>query len=99
MDDDESAAIQIMLKPIGDTWQKECAKQSRAIMNGKKSTFTLNPFKLIYRLITALISSQDENTPKQEEKNTSALSQERAKTVDEKGEKTGFETIIRIIVT
>jgi len=53
-------------------------------MNGKKSNFTLNPFKLIVMIFSALLSSQDENKTPEKENNTSALSQDRAKTVDEK---------------
>jgi len=53
-------------------------------MNGKKSNFTLNPFKLIVMIFSALLSSQDDNKTPEKENNTSALTQERAKTVDEK---------------
>jgi len=53
-------------------------------MNGKKSNFTLNPFKLIVMVFSTLLSNQDENKTPEKENNTSALSQDRAKTVDEK---------------
>ena len=39
LEDDESAAVQIMLKPVDDDWQYECAKASTAIMQWKKNKF------------------------------------------------------------
>jgi hypothetical protein len=32
LEDDESAAIQILLRPIDDDWQADCSKASTAIM-------------------------------------------------------------------
>jgi len=37
LEDDESAAIQIVLKPIDDDWQSDCSKASTTIMKGKKA--------------------------------------------------------------
>ena len=99
LEEDESAVIQVLLKPIDDDWQHYSAKESSKIMSGKKSKFTLNPFKLLVMFFGALISSNDEKNPSEKDNNTSALSQERAKTVDEKWDKTGFETIIRVVVS
>jgi len=99
LEEDESAVIQILLKPISDDWQHNSAKESWKIMSGKKSNFTLNPFKLIYNLFSTIISYREDQKESTPDNNTSALSQERAKTVDEKWDKTGFETIIRIVVT
>ncbi|MDD3646450.1 MAG: DUF87 domain-containing protein [Candidatus Gracilibacteria bacterium] len=99
LEEDESAAIQILLKPIDDDWQGNCAKASTKLMKGKSPTFTLNPFKIIIALFGTLFTSNEENKSQNDDSNTSALTQERAKTVDEKGDKTGFETIIRIVAT
>lgn len=96
--EDQSWAIQIMLKPIWDDWQHESATKSSEIMTWKKSNFTLNPLKLLFRGLSAIISPSDDE-PQKDNSKTSALSQERAKTVDEKWDKTGFEVIIRIVVT
>ncbi|MCH2188621.1 DUF87 domain-containing protein, partial [Candidatus Gracilibacteria bacterium] len=99
LEENESAAIQIMLKPIDDDWQSKCIKASRNIMQGKKTYFTLNPFKILLGLFEIFTSSGDDNSPKPQDDHSSALTQERAKTVDEKGDKSGFETIIRVITT
>jgi len=99
LEEDESAVIQILLKPVDDNWQKECTKESTKMMKWKISNFTLNPFKLLVSFISILMSSWDDEKSPSAEWETSALTQERSKTVDEKWDKTGFESIIRIITT
>ncbi len=102
LEEDESAVIQILLKPIQDDWQKDCYKKSSQLMKWKKTGFTLNPFKLIFSLIQGFFSYGDEegkNPMKDDSGETSALTQERSKTVDEKWDKTGFGAIVRIIAT
>lgn len=97
--ENETCALQIMLRPVDDDWQHECAKVSSNIMKGKKSWFSLNPLKFIVWFLNALLSNDGDSTPTNDDSETSALSQERAKTVDEKWDKTWFEVVIRVIVT
>ena len=59
----------------------------------------MNPFRWIIGFINIMIRSDDEKESTPDGPQTSALTQERAKVVDEKGDKTGFETIIRIVAT
>jgi len=100
LDENESAAIQILLKPIWDDWQGESAKISTNIMQWRSFQFTLNPFKIIWALFWLIFrESEPENAMGKSNDNTSALTQERAKTVDEKWDKTWYETVIRIITT
>ena len=98
LEEDESAVIQVMIKPISDNWQHHSAKASSKIMSWEKVWFSLNPFKILKKIISTLWMTPDDND-KKSWNDTSALSQERAKTVDEKWDKTGFETIIRVIVS
>ncbi len=97
LEDDESAAIQILLRPVDDDWQKDCSKASSSLMKWKKAGFSLNPFKIIVGLINMFITSPEEENSQNNENETSALTQERAKTVDEKWDKTWFEVVIRVI--
>ncbi|MCD5385203.1 type IV secretion system DNA-binding domain-containing protein [Candidatus Gracilibacteria bacterium] len=99
LEEDESAVIQILLKPVQDDWQNECSKASSKLMKGKKTGFTLNPLKLLLGFFEVIFTSNDDEKSNNNEDNTSALTQERSKTLDEKGDKTGFETIIRVIAT
>lgn len=99
LEEDESAAIQILLRPIDDDWQSDCESASSKIMKWKKAGFSLNPLRLLWAILEIFISNnEDEKTPNQDGE-TSALTQERAKTVDEKWEKTGFETVMRVVTT
>jgi len=98
LEEDESAVVQILLKPIDDDWQWECAKASSNIMKWKVSHFSLNPIKIFINIIS-LLFEDSEKKPEEKENNNSALTQERSKTVDEKWDKTWFEVIIRIIAT
>ena len=99
LEEDESAVIQILLKPIDDDWQAKCITASRNIMQWKKTYFTLNPFKIIIGIFELFTRSNDSNTPAAQDDHSSALTQERAKTVDEKWDKSGFTSIIRVIAT
>lgn len=100
LEEDERASIQIMIRPSKDDWQEECSKISSQIMEWKKEKlFTLNPLKILVLLVKFLVPDEDWKTPETPKNQTSALTQERAKIVDEKREKTGYEVIIRIITT
>lgn len=99
LDEDSSAVIQILLKPIDDDWQWDCSKQSTKIMKWKTHWFTFNPIEILWNIIEVMFSWENKNEKWWWDSNTSALTQERAKTVDEKWDKTGFQTIIRIITT
>ena len=97
LEEDESAVVQILLRPVDDDWQKDCTHASSKIMKWKKVWFSLNPFKVLIAIID-MFSTQEDKTQTKEENETSALTQERAKTVDEKADKTGYEVVIRVIV-
>ncbi len=102
LEEDESAAIQVLLKPIEDDWQKDCTKQSSNMMKWKKTWFSLNPINWLFSIVETLLSAgeeDDKNPMKDDSGETSALTQERSKTVDEKWDKTGFWVIIRVIAT
>ncbi len=98
LEEDQSAAIQILLKPIDDDWQGKCTAMSRKLMHGKSSFFTLNPLKLFVSLFEMFVQNSEKEKSGKDD-SSSALTQERSKTVDEKGDKTGYQAIIRIITT
>ncbi len=96
LEEDESAVIQILLKPVDDDWQSECSNVSSKMMKWKSVYFTLNPLKIFMGFLEILFSSQEsEKSP--EDNGSSALSQERSKTVDEKWDKTGYRVLIKVI--
>ena len=99
LEEDASAVVQILLKPIDDDWQNKCAKASTKIMRWRTPYFTLNPIKIIGWFIDAMFSGGDDKSDASGDNNTSALTQERAKTVDEKWDKTWYKSVIRVITT
>jgi len=98
LEEDQSAAIQIILKPIADDWQGKSTKISTQMIQAKGSSFTINPLKILIALFGIFINSGDDEKSAPEN-NSSALTQERAKTVDEKDDKTWYGVIIRILTT
>jgi len=98
LEEDQSAAIQILLKPIDDDWQWKSAKISSKMMHWKSSHFTLNPFKMILGFFEMFFSNSEEDKS-WGDNSSSALTQDRAKTVDEKWDKTWYQAIIRLITT
>lgn len=99
LEEDESAVLQIILKPEDDDWQEECQNISSKIMEWKKeSLFTLNPLKILVWFVS-IFFNQDEQKQEPSKNKTSALTQERAKIVDEKAEKVWYSSVIRIITT
>ncbi len=99
LEEDQSAAIQILVKPIDDDWQSKSAKISSTMMHSKNSGFNLNPLKLIGFFFEMFFQNESSDDKSPWDNTSSALTQERAKTVDEKWDKTGYEVIIRIITT
>lgn len=98
LEEHQSAAMQILLKPIADDWQGKSTKISWKMIQGKKSHFTLNPFKFLLSLFEIFFTNSEDGE-KNPQSSNSALTQERAKTVDEKDDKTWYEVIIRVITT
>lgn len=97
LQEDESCWIQILLQPINDDWQSKCSEISSKIMEWKKAKFSFNPLKLIIYFFDIFIINSEEKQDSSPKKQTSALTQERAKIVDEKAEKTGYKVIIRAV--
>jgi hypothetical protein len=56
LEEDESAVVQVLLKPINDNWQHHSANMSSKIMSGKDKGFTLNPLKLIAKFFSMIYS-------------------------------------------
>lgn len=96
--EDESAALQIILKPVEDTWQWECQAFSNKVMEWKRHKREFNIFKILLGIIEFFMNNSKDEWNNSKNK-TSALTQERAKIVDEKAEKTGYETVMRVITT
>lgn len=87
----ESAALQFMIRPYTNNWQKKARKKSKDLSSGKSAGF--KPFAFLATLIQG--PSEDKNT----EQSESTESQELIKAVEEKSEKVAFETILRVVTS
>jgi hypothetical protein len=103
---DEGAAIQIMLRPLADGWQKKGRKAAQDLFLGKKiKTFwqKLNIFSWIATWLRILTQGADsEKFTENIDTNTGAtrttpLMDEQVKLMETKNVKVGFESVIRIV--
>ncbi len=96
---DEGAAIQLVVRPIPSGWQKNLAKEAQNIINPKKNTGGFawwNPLKWVSSIIDIFSTEKTPDAPGGSER-VSQMVEELSKSVDEKANSPGFDTIIRIV--
>ncbi len=103
LNSDSSAVIQILLRPVADTWQNKIKKMIRKVEKGKpkKKYFSLNPLAWIRGFLDIMLTSPDEslkNTP-EETKTEDEEPIDDEGLMKEKVKKTGYQVVIRIITT
>jgi hypothetical protein len=105
---DEGAAIQVMLRPLGDGWQKKGRKAAQDLFLGKgdKKSFIqkLNIFSWIATGIRLLAHGAEsekftENVDTQGTTRTTPLMDEQVKLMETKNVKVGFETVVRVVAS
>jgi len=99
--DDEGAALQIMIKPMTNDWQKKGRDLAQEKINQKEGgswVQWLNPLKWIVTLFNAVVKGPDafEGTDSPAGRMTQ-LAEEEIKAMEEKSTKVGFETVIRVV--
>ncbi|MBI5411596.1 type IV secretion system DNA-binding domain-containing protein [Candidatus Peregrinibacteria bacterium] len=106
---DEGAAIQIMLRPLPDGWQKKGRKRAQDLFLGKEKEHTwidkINVFGWVATLIRIMFQGTDsekftENIDANKgSTRTTPLMDEQVKLMETKNVKVGFEAVIRIIAS
>lgn len=102
LDHDESACIQILLRPVDDDWQESIRKMIRKTekKNGGHFHFSLNPLSWIGSIISMVVSDpEDSMKHSEEDKNEGEEPVDEEGLMKEKIKKTGYATTIRIVVT
>jgi Helicase HerA, central domain len=98
---DESASIQILLRPVDDDWQDKIKKLMRKAEKKKYgSYFSWNPLDWISSLLGAFLRDPEDTmkeSTKEDEKDEDPIDDEGL--MKEKIKKTGYATVIRIITT
>jgi Helicase HerA, central domain len=99
---DESACIQILLRPVDDNWQDTIKRKIRKLekKTSNHSHISYNPLHWLRGLISLIVSDPEDSM-----KHTEESWDNEEEPIDEEGlmkekvKKTGFATTIRIIVT
>ena len=94
----DSAAVQFMIRPVKNDWQGQARKTAKALASGKSEGSSWNIITLLGNLISFIVRGSEEtaaeNSPKESDE-----SQELTKSIEEKAEKSAFETIIRVVTS
>ncbi|MDD4351917.1 MAG: type IV secretory system conjugative DNA transfer family protein [Candidatus Gracilibacteria bacterium] len=95
--EEEGAAIQITIKPIGKGWSKRSKKETRKRLKGQKGGW--NPLVFFGDILRALFQGTEEGglDQKGEQERVSPGEEEVVKAIENKATKLAFETSIRIV--
>ncbi len=106
LDNEEGAAVQLVLRPMGDGWQDKGRQKAEDLFQGKKSKSFLQKINIlswIGTMVRVLIQGAEnefENTDANTgTTRTTPLMDEQIKLMETKNIKVGFETVIRIIAS
>lgn len=98
LETDESAAIQLVLRPVPNGWQKEGREEAKTILEGKHHVFfhNLNPLVWVGDMLNLLFRGEavdSHETPNR----TTPMVDEQVKAIEEKNTQVGFEAVLRLI--
>lgn len=100
---DEGAAIQVMLRPFKDGWQKRGRSEAKNMLSPKKkSNVSLNPLTWIGAFFDLIVKGELGGAGGSEQDataRTTPMTDEEVKALEEKNVKVGFEAIIRIVTS
>ena len=98
---DEGAAIQFVLRPAKQGWQRKLQKEAGDLLNVRSRTHgsLWNPLTWVRMTFDALTAEniEKENAPKSER--VSQMVEEYSKAVDEKAGNPGFQCVVRIVAS
>lgn len=104
LEEKEGAAVQLMIRPMKDGWQKKGRAEAQSLLNdSKKSIKWWNPISWIGGLFEIMVRGADQaitnNDAMSGTDRKTQVHEDEIKAMDEKNTKIGFETIIRIVVS
>lgn len=105
LEPDEAAAVQVMVRPKRDGWQKKGRDEAKSILKSdhKGFLFLLNPFSWMGALLNFLFRGPSPEYLNQEQQKggdrTTPLTDEQVKAIEEKNTQVGFETVIRLLIS
>ncbi|MFC1655254.1 type IV secretory system conjugative DNA transfer family protein [Patescibacteria group bacterium] len=99
---DEGAAIQIMIRPKKDGWQKKGRQMAEETFNKKNKSgrSPLNPISWFSALFELLVRGDKMTEDKmQDSSRTTPATEEEVKAIEEKNSQPGYEAIVRVIAS
>ncbi len=97
---DDGAAIQLVIRPKKDGWQKRGREMAKDIYSQKKSSsFSWNPLTWLGYLFEVLVMGEigSSDTPDASAPRTTPLTDEEVKALEGKNSKIGYDTVLRIV--
>ena len=99
-DQGASAVLQFMIRPAANTWQQKVRNKAKELGgNGKKSPKWYNPISWLGWVFETLIRGSEDQNQSGGEEEADSESQDLIKSMEEKSEKSGYETIIRCVTS
>ncbi len=95
----EAAMVQIMIRPVENNWQKKARNFAKELAEGKSSIKWWNPISILGGLFRLIVSGADDSKDNSGTSNKDTESQETTKAIEEKADRNGFETIIRVVTS
>ncbi|MFA4814618.1 MAG: type IV secretion system DNA-binding domain-containing protein [Candidatus Gracilibacteria bacterium] len=94
----ESAAIQIMMRPVHNHWQNKGRRLAKRVMEDKHEGFfhTMNPLIWVGDMLSILFRGEAAKETEAGSR-TTPLVDEQVKAIEEKNTQVGFESVIRLI--
>lgn len=99
---DDGAAIQFVLRPKKDGWQKRGREEARNIFSQKKtSKFSWNPLRWIAALFEILIKGEIGGQKNGDDGGgrTTPMTDEEVKALEQKNSKVGYEMVVRVVTS
>lgn len=100
---DEGASIQMVIRPIGDGWQKRGRAHAEEVFTKKSHFQWWNPFSwfgTLFRLTVVGERALQENMDTQKGMTrTTPLTDEQVKAIEEKNTKFGYQSVIRLLIS
>lgn len=97
----DGAAIQIMVRPLKDGWQKKGREEAKNMFNQKKhGASPLNPLTWIAALFDFFVKGEvNDKKPEEAASRSTPIADEEVKAIEEKNSKIGYEAIIRVVAS
>jgi len=91
-----SAVVQLLIRPVSDSWRTHTAVATQHVMDNKLHLVNRSKSGRMVGIISDAVRSQPAAP---QSMRLSAMQEETMKALQEKGAKTGFDTVLRIVAT